>query len=239
MRALMMMLTVTGATLVTADAPMPTLINKLADFFLDLPQFDYPVAGVCALGASRQQQMADASHIQTTRSDSCGDVTVIFARGSCEPGNVGISAGPPFFEALQATLPGRRVAINGLKYPADFKEFLAAQKGSGDELAAMIRAAVDNCRGSRIVVGGYSLGARIVHDAAEALGQSYMSKISSVVLFGDPYAKSAVSSISPSRVLVLCHSDDDICKGGQLISMSHLTYSQQAQTAANFVVSRL
>ncbi|RDA84850.1 hypothetical protein CP532_2066 [Ophiocordyceps camponoti-leonardi (nom. inval.)] len=250
MRALTMMLTLTGATLVTADEPKPNLVNKLADFFLDLPQFDYPVAGVCALGARRQQQTADASRIKTTRSESCGDVTVVFARGSCEPGNVGVSAGPPFFDALQAALPGRRVAVSGLKYGADFKEFLAAQKGSGDQLfvfppfsirpfAAMIRAAVDNCKGSRIVVGGYSLGARIVHEAADELGDSYMSKISAVVLFGDPYSKSAVSSINPSRVLIVCHDDDNICKGGQLISMSHLTYSQQAAAAANFVVSRL
>ncbi|RDA95319.1 hypothetical protein CP533_3536 [Ophiocordyceps camponoti-saundersi (nom. inval.)] len=239
MRAISMMLTLAGARLVTSAEPKPNLVNKLADFFLDLPQFDYPVAGVCQLGARRQQQTADGSRIKTTRSDSCGDVTVIFARGSCEPGNVGVSAGPPFFEALQATVPGLRVAVNGLEYGADFKEFLAAQKGSGDKLAAMIRAAIDNCRGSRIVVSGYSLGARIVHDAAEQLGSNYMSRISAIALFGDPYSKSALPNIDPSRVVVICHDDDNICKGGQLISMSHLTYSQQAQAAANFVASRL
>ncbi|PFH58583.1 hypothetical protein XA68_13485 [Ophiocordyceps unilateralis] len=134
------LLSLTAATLVIADdPPKANLVNKLADFFLDLPQFDYPVQGVCSLVAKRQQTMADEKKVQTTRTDSCGAITVIFARGSCEPGNVGISAGPPFFEALQNALGNRgRVAVNGLTYSADFKDFLTVEKDSGKQLSVSL-----------------------------------------------------------------------------------------------------
>lgn len=45
-----------------------------------------------------------------------------------------------------------------------------------------------------------------------------------------------VSSISSSRVLVICHTGDDICAGGDLILLPHLTYFEDAGTAAAFVV---
>lgn len=49
----------------------------------------------------------------------CTDVTIIFARGTAEFGNVGTFAGPPFFKSLRAKLGVSRVTVQGVKYPAD------------------------------------------------------------------------------------------------------------------------
>lgn len=49
----------------------------------------------------------------------CTDVTVIFARGTAEFGNVGTFAGPPFFKSLRAKLGAGRVTVQGVDYPAD------------------------------------------------------------------------------------------------------------------------
>jgi Cutinase len=49
----------------------------------------------------------------------CTDVTVIFARGTAEFGNVGTFAGPPFFKSLRAKLGASRVTVQGVNYPAD------------------------------------------------------------------------------------------------------------------------
>ena len=45
----------------------------------------------------------------------CVPVTAIFARGTIEPGNVGLLAGPPFFDALSAQLGGK-LGVQGVPY---------------------------------------------------------------------------------------------------------------------------
>jgi cutinase len=48
----------------------------------------------------------------------CTDMTVIFARGTGEPGNVGIISGPPMFKALRKKLGADRVTVQGVDYSA-------------------------------------------------------------------------------------------------------------------------
>lgn len=51
--------------------------------------------------------------------DPCNALTVTFARGTNEPGNVGDVAGPPFFSALRSDLGTDQVTIQGVDYSAD------------------------------------------------------------------------------------------------------------------------
>ena len=44
----------------------------------------------------------------------CRDVSVVYARGTSEPGNVGYSTGPSFFDALSSQLGASRVAVQGV-----------------------------------------------------------------------------------------------------------------------------
>lgn len=46
-------------------------------------------------------------------------MTVIFARGTGETGNVGTVSGPPMFKALRAKLGNNRVTVQGVDYPAN------------------------------------------------------------------------------------------------------------------------
>lgn len=48
----------------------------------------------------------------------CTDMTVIFARGTGEIGNVGTVTGPPMFKALRQKLGNDRVTVQGVDYPA-------------------------------------------------------------------------------------------------------------------------
>lgn len=50
----------------------------------------------------------------------CTPMTVIFARGTIEFGNVGTYAGPPFFKALRSQLGDAGVTVQGVDYPASF-----------------------------------------------------------------------------------------------------------------------
>ena len=60
-----------------------------------------------------------------------------------------------------------------------------------------------------------------------------------VVIFGDPDDGQAVGSIPSSKVKVICHAGDNICDGGALVLPAHLTYGQDAGTAAAFAKSKL
>ena len=75
-----------------------------------------------------QQRLADSVGIDTQRDDlarnaPCADVTVVFARGTTEPGNVGLVTGPPFFDALSEQLGSKTLAVQGVEYPATFAGF--------------------------------------------------------------------------------------------------------------------
>lgn len=47
----------------------------------------------------------------------------------------------------------------------------------------------------------------------------------------------AVANVDSSETLIICHTGDDICLGGDLILLPHLTYGEDAMTAASFIVS--
>lgn len=96
---------------------------------------------------------------------------------------------------------------------------------------------LSQCPNSKIVLSGYSQGGQLVHKAATNLG-SKMSSVNSVVIFGDPMNGTAVANIDSSKVLVICHSDDNICQHGDSILESHLTYGDNATEAATFVMGQ-
>jgi hypothetical protein len=86
-------------------------------------------------------------------------------------------------------------------------------------------------------MAGYSQGGQLVHNAAALLPAATTAQISSVVIFGDPDNGEAVQGVSASRTLVICHDGDNICEHGDLILLEHLTYAEDAGTAATFVLA--
>lgn len=86
-------------------------------------------------------------------------------------------------------------------------------------------------------MSGYSQGGQLVHKAADIVGSSGMTPISSVVIFGDPLSDTPVTGAA-SKTKVLCHFGDNICDGGDLVLPMHLTYAVDAHDAAAFVVTQ-
>ncbi len=64
-----------------------------------------------------------------------------------------------------------------------------------------------------------------MHLAASILPNTMMSKVASVVLFGDPKNGTGVSGVEDAKVLIVCYAGDDICKGGDVVGSAHLDYS--------------
>lgn len=120
--------------------------------------------------------------------------------------------------------------------------------------------ALSSCPSSKIVVSGYSQGGQLVHNAAKLLPAATMEAVSSVVIFGDPGlcsslawiiqpptrsstdfqtdSSQSVENTDSNKTLVICHQGDDICQFGDYVLLDHLTYAQDADKAADFVVSK-
>ncbi|PNP49643.1 hypothetical protein THARTR1_09654 [Trichoderma harzianum] len=202
----------------------PTINEFLTELAKIMPIGD-TVSAACNLIGDAEDVAADLFDISNTENDACGDVTVLFARGTCDPGNVGVLVGPWFFDSLEAALGNKRVGVKGVPYPASVQGFLSGS----------IKSVISSCPNTKLVLGGYSQGSMVVHNAASNLDAATMSKVSAVVLFGDPYNGRPVANYDASKVLVVCHDGDNICQGGDFILLPHLTYAEDADTAAAFV----
>ncbi|TEY87520.1 hypothetical protein BOTCAL_0001g00460 [Botryotinia calthae] len=167
---------------------------------------------------------------------ACSDVTVIFARGTTETGTLGTVVGPPFLAALKSALGSSSVTMNGVDYPADVAGFLQGGDRAGSQkMATMVTSTLSSCPDTKIVISGYSQGGQLVHNAAKLLPAETTAKISSAVIFGDPDNGDPVQGVSADKTDIICHAGDNICQGGSLILMAHLTYGMDATAAAAFV----
>jgi cutinase len=113
---------------------------------------------VAALPASRPGLEArdNFSVVRNELSGSCKTVTIIFARGTTELGNVGTFAGPPFFNAVGDILGDSNIAVQGVDYGATIAGYLVGGDPAGaSKLAALTNEAVSKCPSTQIVLSGY------------------------------------------------------------------------------------
>jgi len=164
----------------------------------------------------------------------CKYITLIFARGTTEPGNIGILVGPPVMTQLEHIYPGQ-VNTQGVKYPASIGGYLAkGDKNGGMLMAKLANQVHQKCPQTHIILSGYSQGGYLTHRAAENI-DSGTASMTAALIFGDPLFKKPVGKIPSSRVLIVCHKGDDICGEGKVIKSAHLTYSEDTGTAADFI----
>ncbi|KAL2068818.1 hypothetical protein VTL71DRAFT_15156 [Oculimacula yallundae] len=111
-----------------------TDLNAFLSLLLDrLPAISGTLTSVSSLLTTFQSFLALISGKKTTynqlvtlttsKNPTCKAYTVIFARGTVEPGNVGILVGPPFFDALKARIGGDSLLVQGVN------EYVASVKG--------------------------------------------------------------------------------------------------------------
>lgn len=148
----------------------------------------------------------------------CPPVEVVFARGRTEPAGVG-TLGNAFVSALRAKT-NKNIGVYAVRYPADNEVDIGANDMSGH-----IQYMMNNCPDTRLVVGGYSLGAAVadVVLAVPFTGFGFKTPlaagadghIAAVALFGNGAAwVGPITRFSPvyaDRTIELCHGADPIC----------------------------
>lgn len=127
-------------TLQLIDRSLPkrqTPLNVFLGILLDyLPAINGPIEKVSDILTTFEHLLALLTWQKTTYNElndgPCKEYTVLFARGTTEPGNVGILVGPPFFEALRDRVGKAKLAIQGVNgYDADVEGYLAGGDAGG------------------------------------------------------------------------------------------------------------
>jgi cutinase len=148
----------------------------------------------------------------------CPDVEVVFARGRVEAPGAG-PIGNAFVNALR-TKTGKNIGLYSVNYPADTE----IDDGAND-MSQHIQYMAANCPNTRLVLGGYSLGAAVTDVVLAVpfrafgfnnpLPAGVDQHIAAVALFGNGIQWVApITNFSPlyrDRTIELCHGDDPIC----------------------------
>jgi cutinase len=149
---------------------------------------------------------------------NCPNVEVVFARGRLESAGVG-TLGQAFINALRSKT-GKNIGVYAVKYPADNEIDVGA-----NDMSQHIQFMVNNCPDTRLVIGGYSLGAAVT-DVVLAVPFEFFgftqplppgadTHIAAVALFGNGSQWAGpITNFNPlynDRTIDLCHGADPIC----------------------------
>jgi cutinase-like protein len=195
----------------------------------------------------------------------CPDVEVTFARATNEPPGVG-GVGQEFIDSLRSQVGGRSVGVYPVNYPAG-EDFAPSASAGAVDANAHVVSMVANCPNTRLVLGGYSLGAMVIDLITIARGPvvglipatltaDEADHVAAVATFGNPsdrYLGAPISEVSPwygAKAIDLCAPGDPVCTPGgalalpshdELFSAAHLSYKQSGMPsqAATFVASHL
>src|ERR1700755_1118417 len=151
-------------------------------------------------------------------SASCPPVEVVFARGRLESPGAGV-VGNAFVSALRSRV-NRNVSLYAVRSPADTEVDVGA-----NDMSAHVQSTINGCPDTRVVLGGYSLGAAVTDVVVAApiaafgftqpLPPGTDQHIAAVALFGN--GSQWVGPITNfhliynERTLDLRHGDEPIC----------------------------
>ena len=188
-----------------------------------------------------------------TAAATCSAIDVVVARGTGEPGRLGIIVGDPVFRALQQRLTGLSVSSYPVSYPASLAPGSASQ-GNAD-LVNHVTSQAAACSAQRFILVGYSQGANVVDNSigissdgalvggpiVATIPASVEPRVAAVLLFGNPIRAQgrSVTGTYAGRTDDFCARGDPVCQPGGLNILAHLSYSADANAAAAFAASRV
>ena len=150
---------------------------------------------------------------------ACPDAEVVFARGRTESPGPG-AVGSAFISALRSKVSGKYISSYAVNYPADTQ----IDQGAND-ISQHVQNTINNCPDTRLVLGGYSLGAAATDVVLAVPTQMWGftnplppgadQHIAAVALFGNGSQwVGPITNFSPiynDRTIELCHGADPIC----------------------------
>ncbi|KAK3987577.1 cutinase-domain-containing protein [Cladorrhinum sp. PSN332] len=200
--------------------------------------------------ARAEKTIASVLRIKTTRNipkrDPCTDITILFARGTNEVGNLGTIVGPAFFDAVEdlARKKNLTVAMQGTNYNASTQGYLyGGDPQGGKKMRRDLRHFLHHCPKTKIVLSGYAQGAQVLRNSFRWMPSlALRRRISSVVVFSDPKHPELIRKLPGAKQLSICHERDNICfkpEVSNVVRLAHWTYGKDVGRAAEFVMAHV
>lgn len=158
-----------------------------------------------------------AAQLSVASAEPCAPVEVIFARGREEPPGIG-RIGDALVGALNARLP-QPVGVYAVNYPANTE----IPQGAND-ISDRIQYMADVCPTTKLIIGGYSLGAASAALALSATQSGFgftrplppevSNHVAAVVLVANITRRMVGSEIGPpyrDRTINVCVPTDPVC----------------------------
>ena len=158
--------------------------------------------------------------LPVARAAPCPEVEVVFARGREEPAGTGI-VGTAFVNSLRSE-SSKNIGYYAVNYDAD----IGVDQGAND-MSSHIQYMAANCPDTRLVLGGYSLGAAVTDMVLAVPGPVFGFKnplplgsddhIAAVALFGNATRKVLGGPLSniiqgyDDKIIDLCNASDPVC----------------------------
>lgn len=208
-------------------------------------------AAIVILGGSGTLTAAVAT---TASAATCADIDVVVARGTGEPGTLGIIVGDPVYSALQGALAGKSTSSYAVNYPASLIEPSSVDQGNTDLVNHVTNQAAA-CPNQRFILVGYSQGANVVDNSigissdgalvggpiVATIPSALAPRVAAVLLFGNPIRAlgRSVTGTYASRTDDFCANGDPVCQAGGTNILAHLSYGGDANAAAAFAASQI
>lgn len=209
-------------------------------------------SAVAAATSTALSVLATGAAPPASAAPRCPDIEVIFARGTDEPPGIGV-VGTALVDALRPMVKGKTVGTYAVKYPASW-DFSQVALGATDA-SLRIQSTAAKCRGTEIVLGGYSQGAAVMDIVttspiaglgfAAPMPAAVVPRIAAVTVFGNPSARvgqplTRLSPVFGSRTADLCNTNDPICSLGRDFD-AHVRYPQSGlvKLAAQWVTAQV
>jgi cutinase len=186
---------------------------------------------------------------------SCSDVELVVARGTYEPGTLGVIVGDPVLSDAKSKLPGKTVTGYPVNYPAN-ADADSERKGNLDVVAHITQQAAA-CPATKFVLVGYSQGAEVVDHSvgtdttgigpnggappAAVIPAALSGRIAATLTFGNPITAKGKAIPAPyvSNYKDFCRDGDPVCNANGTTILAHLFYFLDAGTAGTFIAAKV
>ncbi|WP_369817724.1 cutinase family protein [Mycobacterium sp. 852002-30065_SCH5024008] len=176
------------------------------------------LVAVLIVAAAALPAALPSSAIPNAAAANCPQVQVVFARGRMESPGPG-ALGNAFISSLRSKV-NKNIGVYAVNYPADTE----VAQGAND-MSHHVGDMINNCPNTRLVLGGYSLGAAVTDVVLAApisafgfdspLPPGADQHIAAVALFGNGSQwVGPIANFNPTyndRTIELCHGADPIC----------------------------
>lgn len=196
--------------------------------------------------------VAVAATASAATAAACTDIDVVVARGTGEPGTLGLIVGNPVYSAVRQKLSGKSTSSYAVDYPASVLPG-SASEGNAD-LVEHVTAQAAACPNQRFILVGYSQGANVVSNSigisseGAAVGgpivatipASIEPRVAAIMVFGPPLMALGkhITGTYQSRTKEYCADGDPVCGAGINVG-AHLSYFRDADDAAAFAASKV